>query len=95
MGERQLAKMRAHLQDLFGELYLVRDVINVSIEAIQASEIDPEVGRVLFRCGAEKLFGQLHSLSDLIEQLGGHTEFSVPSGHSQVTFNREPSHVVP
>jgi hypothetical protein len=75
---RHLTTMRARLQDIFGEIHLVRDVITISIEAMhaQVSDFDPEVGRVLFRCGAEKLYGQLCSLSDLIEQLGGRTEFT-------------------
>jgi hypothetical protein len=77
-SERRLTTMRTRLQDIFGEIYLVRDVITISIEAMhaQVSDFDPEVGRVLFRCGAEKLYGQLCSLSDLIEQLGGRTEFT-------------------
>jgi hypothetical protein len=76
--ERRLTMMRARLQDIFGEMYLVRDVITISVEAMhaQASDYNPEVGRVLFRCGAERLYGQLCSLSDLIEQLGGRTELT-------------------
>ena len=76
--ERNFVAMRARLQDMFGELCLVRDVITVSVEAMisQVSDFDPDVGRVLFRCGAEKLYGQLESLSDIIEQLGGRTEFT-------------------
>lgn len=76
--ERNLIAMRTRLQDMFGELCLVRDVITVSVDAMisQVSSFDPDVGRVLFRCGAEKLYGQLESLSDIIEQLGGRTEFS-------------------
>ncbi len=77
-SERRLATVRNRLQDIFGEIYLVRDVITISIEAMYAdvSDFHPEMGRVLFRCGAEKLYGQLQALSNVIEQLGGRTEFT-------------------
>ena len=77
-GERCLATVRARLQDIFGEIHLVRDVITISIEAMhtELSNCQPEMGRVLFHCGAEKRYGQLQSLSELIEQLGGRTEFT-------------------
>jgi hypothetical protein len=94
-SERRLASMRARLQDLFGELCLVRDVITVSIEAMhtQVSDFDPEVGRVLFRCGAEKLYGQLESLSDIIEQLGGRTEITECREQSRSSAKQEAAHV--
>ena len=95
-SERRLITMRTRLQDIFGEIYLVRDVITISIEAMhaQVSNFDPEVGRVLFQCGAEKLYGQLRSLSDLIEQLGGRTEFTEDRKHNlSRTGGEEVSHV--
>ena len=93
--ERRLATMRARLQDIFGEMYLVRDVITISVEAMhaQASDYNPEVGRVLFRCGAEKLYGQLRSLSDLIEQLGGRTEFTEDRERNLSSMGAEVNHV--
>ena len=96
-GERRLTRMRARLQDIFGEIYLVRDVITISIEAMhaQVSDFHPEVGRVLFRCGAEKLYGQLRSLSDLIEQLGGRTEFTEERKNDLSTATGEVNHVSP
>jgi len=94
-SEQRLTTMRARLQDIFGEIYLVRDVITISIEAMHAtvSDFDPEVGRVLFRCGAEKLYGQLRSLSDLIEQLGGRTEFTDDREHQLSGAGAEVNHV--
>ena len=64
-NEPHLIQRRSRLQDVFGELRLVRDVVTVSIETMhaQVSDFDPEVGRVLFQCGAERLYGQLESLS--------------------------------
>jgi hypothetical protein len=93
--ERHLAMMRARLQDIFGELHLVRDVITVSVEAMHAevSDLHPEVGRVLFCCGAEKLNGQLQSLSDLIEQLGGRTKFTDEPRHDEASEREEVDHV--
>lgn len=93
--ERHVTSMRARLQDIFGEIYLVRDVITISIEAMhaQVSDFDSEVGRVLFRCGAEKLYGQLRSLSDLIEQLGGRTEFTEDRQQNLSRSGAEVSHV--
>ena len=94
-NEPHLIEMRSRLQDVFGELRLVRDVITVSVEAMhaQVSDFDPEVGRVLFQCGAERLYGQLESISDLIEQLGGRTEFTEDRARLRATQDREGKHV--
>ena len=94
-SELRTASMRSQLRDMFGELRLVRDIITVSVEAMyaQASHFDADVSRVLFRCGAEKLYGQLKSLSDIIEQLGGRTEFSVGREKTQRTSTREGGYV--
>jgi hypothetical protein len=94
-SEPERIQMRARLQDVFGELRLVRDVITVSVEAMhaQVSDFDPEVGRVLFQCGAERLYGQLESISDLIEQLGGRTEFTEDRDRVRATQERGVTHV--
>ncbi len=93
-NEAHLVQMRSRLQDVFGELRLVRDVITVSVEAMhaQVSDFDPEVGRALFQCGAERLYGQLESLSDLIEQLGGRTEFTEDRDRTRLAPAREVNH---
>ena len=94
-GEPRFAAMRVRLLDVFEELRLVRDVITVSVEAMHAqmSDFDPDVGRVLFYYGAEKLFGQLESLSDIIEQLGGRTEFTNDREQTRAPLNREATNV--
>ena len=94
-SEPRRIQMRARLQDVFGELRLVRDVITVSVEAMhaQVSDFDPEVGRVLFQCGAERLYGQLESISDLIEQLGGRTEFTEARDRNREAPSRGATHV--
>ena len=93
-SEPRIASLRMRLQNLFGELCLVRDIITVSVEAMhaQASEFDADVSRVLFRCGAEKLYGQLESLSDIIEQFGGRTELTVGRERDRVTSAGEVNH---
>jgi hypothetical protein len=94
-SDRRLATMRARLQDMYEELRLVGDVISVSIEAMdsRSSDVEPEVGRVLFQYGAERLYEQLESLTDIIEQLGGRTELTEDCARHQAGANREANHV--
>lgn len=94
-SERRFAKMRASLQDMFEELRLVRDVISVSIEAMdsRSCDVEPEVGRVLFQYGAERLHEQLESLTDIIEELGGRTELTEDCARHEAGSNRETNHV--
>ena len=94
-SDRRLAAMRAPLQGIFGELCLVRDVITVSVDAMhaQVSNFDADVSRVLFQCGAERLYGELKSLSDIIEQLGGRTELSEDREGTRAISNQEVGHV--
>ena len=76
-SERRLAKLRGRLQGIFHELHTIQSVIGVCAEAIanQGSDFDPEVV-VLTRSGAENLRNQLYSLTDVIEELGGRTEYT-------------------
>ena len=94
-SESRLAKIRAGLQDMFEELRLVRDVISVSIEAMdsRSSDVEPEVSRVLFQFGAERLYEQLESLTDIIEQLGGRTELTEDCARHRAAADREANHV--
>ena len=77
-GEQRLIKLRKRLETLFEELYLVHDVVMVSVSTLsgQKADYDPEVAHVLVRCGVDKMHGQLKSLSHIVEQLGGVTEFT-------------------
>lgn len=76
-SERRLAKLRGRLQGIFHELHTIQSVIGVCAEAIanQGSDFDPEVV-VLTRSGAENLRSQLYLLTDVIEELGGRTEYT-------------------
>ena len=77
------------------EMCLVRDVITVGVETMyaQVSDFDPDVGRVLFRYGAEKLFGQPESLSDMLEQPGGRAEFAGCRKQTRAPSKQEATHV--
>ena len=92
-SEERLAKIRRQLEAVFEELHLVRDVITVSIDAMQAevSDFGREAAHVLFRCGAEKLYRQLKSLSNVIEQLGGRAEWIRESAQEGSTQEEQSS----
>ena len=77
-SERWLAKMRGRLEGIFQELHTIQAVIVVSAETIanQGADFDPEVSCVLTRCASDKLHNQLQSLTSVIEQLGGRTEYT-------------------
>jgi hypothetical protein len=76
-SQQRLEKLRGRLQGIFHELHTIQSVIAVCAEAIanQGSDFDPEVV-VLTRSGADNLCNQLYSLTDVIEQLGGRTEYT-------------------
>ena len=82
-SERRLAKMRGRLEGIFHELHTIQSVIAVCAEAIanQGSGFDSEVV-VLTRSGADNLRNQLKSLTFVIEQLGGRTEYTEVSGRA-------------
>lgn len=74
-SEQRLAKMRRQLEDMFRSLSLVHDEIGVASEAAR-SEGQPEIANVLSLGVSNRLFGQLKSLTNVIERLGGRTELS-------------------
>jgi hypothetical protein len=77
-NEEQLAKMRRQLEGMFRELRLVKDVIMVcggACESISA-ELDGEVEHVMRRCGSDRLFNVLKTLTEIVERFGGTTEMS-------------------
>ena len=75
---RRLAKMRGRLEGIFHQLHTIHAVVVVGAETIanHASDFGPEVSCVLARCAADKLHRQLGSLTFVIEQLGGRTEYT-------------------
>jgi hypothetical protein len=81
-NEEQALKLRRRLEDVFGNIELVHDVIVLSIEVCEANEgeFDPEMAHVLRQCGANKLYAQLRALTGIIERFGGTTKFSKQDG---------------
>ncbi len=77
-NEEQLAKIRRQLEGMFRELRLVQDVIMVCGGACESisSDLDSEVEHVLRRCGSDRLFNVLKTLTEIVERFGGTTELS-------------------
>ena len=77
-NEEQLAKIRRQLEGMFRELRLVQDVIMVcgSVRESTSSDFDGGVEHVLRRCGSDRLFSVLKTLTEIVERFGGHTEMS-------------------
>ena len=77
-NEEQLAKIRRQLEGMFRELRLVQDVIMVCGGARESIsfDFDDEVEHVLRRCGSDRLFSVLKTLTEIVERFGGTTEMS-------------------
>ncbi len=77
-NEEQLAKSRRQLEGMFRELRLVQDVIMVcgDVRESTGSDLDSEVEHVLRRCGSDRLFSVLTTLTAIVERFGGTTEMS-------------------
>ena len=78
-SEEQAIKHRKRLEEMFGSIELVHDVIVLSIEVCEANggDFNPEMSHVLRRCGANRLFAQMRVLTSMIERFGGTTKLSV------------------
>ncbi len=77
-NEEQLAKIRRQLEGMFRELRLVQDVIMVcgGVRESISSDLDGEVEHVLRRCGSDRLYSVLKTLTEIVERFGGRTEMS-------------------
>jgi hypothetical protein len=67
--------LRRQFEDMFRSLDLIHDEIEVASEAAR-SEGQPEIANVLTYCVGSRLFGELKSLTNIIEWLGGRTNLS-------------------
>ena len=78
-SEEQAIKHRKRLEEMFGTIELVHDVIVLSIEVCESNsgDLNSEMSHVLRCCGANRLFSQLRVLTDMIEKFGGTTKLSV------------------
>jgi len=77
-NEEQLAKIRRQLEGMFRELRLIQDVIMVcgGVRESINSDLDGEVEHVLRRCGSDRLWSVLKTLTEIVERFGGRTEMS-------------------
>jgi len=77
-SHEQAVKLRKRLEDVFGNISLVHDVVVISLELGQANvgDFNPEIAHVLRRCAADRLFFQMRLLTGVIERLGGKTALS-------------------
>ena len=77
-NDEQLAKFRRQLEGMFRELRLIQDVIRVcgGVRESSSSDLDGEVEHVLRRCGTDRLFSVLKTLTEIVERFGGKTEMS-------------------
>ena len=72
-------------RDVYLELRLIQDVIMVcgDVRKFTGSDLDSEVEHVLRRCGSDRLFGVLQTLTAIVQRLGGNTEMS--EAHKEVS----------
>ena len=77
-NEEQLSKIRRQLEGMFRELRLVQDVIMVcgGVRESISSDLDDEVEHVLRRCGSDRLWSVLKTLTEIVERFGGKTALS-------------------
>jgi hypothetical protein len=77
-NEEQLAKIRRQLEGMFRDLRLVQDIIVIccGVRESVCSDLDDEVEHVLRRCGSDRLFSVLRTLTEIVERFGGTTEMS-------------------
>lgn len=76
-NEEQLAKMRRRLEELFRNLNLVHDLMVVCANAVTGEgDCGSEASRCLELIGGNRLYSQLKALTNIIERLGGTTEFT-------------------
>ena len=74
-NELRLAKMRTQLEDMFRSLRLVHDELTICSGSARSEGLT-ELANVLSLCVCNAVFGQLKSLTNIIERLGGRTALS-------------------
>jgi len=76
-SHEQAGKLRKHLEGVFSDIALVRDVVIVCLELeVQGGDFNTEIAHVMRRCAADRLHFQLRVLTKVIERLGGKTSLS-------------------
>lgn len=74
----KLGSIRSDLEYIFIRLNLILDVCIVCHKALvmQNAERDGSIANVLQRCGGDMLHEQLEELTEVVEELGGTTDYS-------------------
>lgn len=77
-NEQQLTKIKRQLEWSFRELDLVQEVIKVCAGACESvmSDLDGDVAHVLQRCGSDRLYTVMKTLTEVVERFGGKTDMS-------------------
>lgn len=83
--EEQIGKIRRQLEGVFRELDLVHDVIVVCDIAAHAEiniashgdvDLGDAVPHVIRRCGTNRLYTAMRTLTEVVERFGGRTKMS-------------------
>jgi hypothetical protein len=86
-NEEQLAKVRRRLEDVFQNLNLIHDLMTVCAHAVASGDdCGSEASRCLELIGGNRLYGQLRVLTNIIERLGGTTEFTERAAETKATL---------
>ena len=74
-NEEQLTKMRGQLESMFRHLDIAHDEVAVCATAAREEGV-PELHTVLSLSVCNRIHGQMKLLTNIIERLGGRTEFT-------------------
>jgi hypothetical protein len=74
----KLTSIRERLENIFTQLHIVLDVCITCHKALDVQNVEQDdcVANILQRCGSDKLHEQLEELTEVVEELGGKTEYS-------------------
>jgi len=76
-NEEQLSKLCRRLEEMFRNLYLIHDLMTVCAHAVTGETgCGSEAARCLELIGGNRLYGQMKILTNIIERLGGTTDFT-------------------
>lgn len=76
-NEEQLSRMCRRLEEMFRNLYLIHDLMTVCAHAVTGETgCGSEAARCLELIGGNRLYGQMKILTNIIERLGGTTDFT-------------------
>jgi len=74
-NEARLTKMRTQLESIFRHLHIAHDEVAVCASSA-VNEGQPDLATVLSLSICNRIYGQMKLLTNVIERLGGRTEFT-------------------